>query len=93
MSQAAPSTDQLFKQLCLSLRNADPKLWDQFVQCFDVYTMEVLMALSAAPDTEILRMQGRAQQCRTLLNVFATCHQPPKRPQQPVAPTPGEWAP
>lgn len=88
MNSPAP-TETIFKQLCLSLRNADPKVWDQFVSCFDVYTIEVMNGLTSAPADEILRMQGRAQQCKALLRIFAECHLVKKPPQQPAPST--EW--
>lgn len=88
---AVPTVTQ-FKQLCLSLRNADPRVWEQFVNCFDAYTIEVMSQMTGAPSETILNMQGRAQQCKALLQVFATCHIPPKQPQQPTQ-APTQWAP
>lgn len=86
-------TETIFKQLCLSLRNAEPKVWDQFVSCFDVYTIEVMNGLTSAPADAILNMQGRAQQCKALLRIFSECHLPAKKPQQPVPASDNGWAP
>lgn len=90
--QSVP-TEQAFKQLCLRLRNADPIVWEQFVQCFDTFTIEVMSQMSAAPSDAILNLQGRAQQCRALLRIFAECHLPPKPRQAPVPPAhpSGDW--
>lgn len=83
MSHPSVPTETIFKELCLSLRNTDPKLWEQFVQCFDTYTIEVMSQMTGAPSDAILNMQGRAQQCKALLRIFAECHVKKQLPQQP----------
>lgn len=88
--QSVP-TEQAFKHLCTRLRNADPQVWEQFVQCFDTYTIEVMSQMSSAPSDAILNLQGRAQQCRALLRIFTECHLPPKPRQAPATPSIGEW--
>jgi hypothetical protein len=91
MQPTSVPTEQAFKQLCLRLRNADPKVWEQFLQCFDTYTIEVMSQMATAPSEAILNMQGRAQQCKALLRIFAECHIQ-KHPPQPQ-PAPTTWAP
>jgi hypothetical protein len=83
MTTANPTTANMLKAFALQLKNANPKAWDAFVECMDVYTTEVTIALTAAPATEILNMQGRSQQCLALLRIFRECSSPIFPPQQP----------
>lgn len=52
------------------LRNAAPEEWKKFVECFDAATLEVTVAVTKAEPAEILRLQGRAQAFRSLLQDF-----------------------
>ncbi|HEY5409787.1 MAG TPA: hypothetical protein VIJ94_03565 [Caulobacteraceae bacterium] len=61
------------QQFALQLKNANPQAWDAFVECMDVYAAEVTLAMTAAPQNEILNYQGRAQQCLALLRMFREC--------------------
>ena len=86
-AQRSPSTVDIMKQLLSRLRNADREAYDQFVECFDVYSIEITVAVTEAPQDHILNAQGRAQQCRALLRVFSECHLQRKQP------APGQQAP
>ena len=78
-------THDTLEAYCLRIRNHDPALWEAFVACFDIYSTEVTVAVTEAPQDMILNMQGRAQQCRALLRMFKECGH--KRPT-PTPPAP-----
>ena len=61
--------------ICLRLRNNAPEPWEQFVNHFEVYTLNVLNDLASADQTSVLNAQGQAQQCKALLRVFSECDQ------------------
>lgn len=85
MSDQKITTTQMMKQFALQLRNANPTAWEHFVDALDVYTAEVMSQMTAAPQTDILNMQGRAQQCLALLRTYRECvppSPPPPPPQQ-----------
>jgi hypothetical protein len=44
--------------------------FSQFIEDFERYTYEVTMNMTAAPASEILNMQGRSQQCQTILRAL-----------------------
>lgn len=52
------------------LKNAAPEEFAVFMKAFDYYTEDAMAAVTEAPAEEILKMQGRAQQCRGLLLVL-----------------------
>lgn len=53
------------------LRNADPLAFDEWVKAFSTYSQQVSAQLAFAPDVnELLKHQGRAQQCHSLLVTF-----------------------
>jgi len=57
-----------------ALQSAAPKEWEAFVECFDAYSTEVTVAVTAAEQNEILQKQGRAQAFLHLLKLFRNCH-------------------
>jgi len=65
----------------LRLRNASPSTvaFDQFVQAVKVVTDEAALALTRADPSEILIVQGRAQQCLSFYRVLSECNQEPTR--------------
>jgi hypothetical protein len=71
--------DDLSKYALL-LRNANPDAWEAFLKTFACYAQEVLENTSMAPADQVLRMQGRAQQCRALLQIFRDCASPSRKP-------------
>lgn len=80
------TTTQMMQQYMLRLKNSSPEGWDDFVQVFDVYATEVTVAVTQAPSEEILRMQGRAQQCLAILRIMRECDKvktPPAPQAQP----------
>jgi len=77
------STDVL-SHFALRLRNADPEGFEQFVETFAAYTNEITVAVTDAPQDQILNMQGRAKQCLAFLRLFRECHAL-KSPLQPPA--------
>jgi hypothetical protein len=76
----ALTPQQVLAQFACRLRNADPKSWEQFIECFDAYTTEVTVAVTRADANEILNLQGRAQAFLSLLDTFRNCqhHANPK---------------
>jgi hypothetical protein len=64
----------------LMLRNANPEAWDGFLRALDDYTNEALVALASTPADEVLRQQGRVQQCRAFLRIFKECDAPSRKP-------------
>ena len=44
--------------------------FSQFIQDFERYTHEVTEKIAFAPASEILNMQGRAQQCHAILQAL-----------------------
>jgi len=75
------STDVL-SHFALRLRNADPEGFEQFVETFAAYTNEITVAVTEAPQDQVLNMQGRARQCLAFLRLFRECHIP-ETPQPP----------
>jgi hypothetical protein len=77
---------ELFSQSALALKNASPEGFEHFVNLFAVYTGEVITAVTEADATNILGMQGRAQQCQALLRVFRECDKPKQTKPAPLSP-------
>ena len=80
------TNEHLFSDAALKLRNADPPGFERFVNLFAVYTEEVTVAVTEADATNILVMQGRAQQCRALLRVLQECDKPKQTKPAPLSP-------
>ena len=70
------STDVL-SHFALRLRNADPEGFERFVEAFDAYASEITVAVTEAPQDQVLNMQGRARQCLAFLRLFRECHKTP----------------
>ena len=77
------TTKEVFSEAALRLRNSDPHGFDHFVNLFAAYTDEVTVAVTEADATNVLVMQGRAQQCRALLRILKECDK-----TKPIKPTP-----
>lgn len=73
MTGQTVTTKQMMKEFALKLRNANPTAWENFVNTLDVYTAEVMQGMTSSPQSEILCMQGRAQQCLALLQIYREC--------------------
>lgn len=52
-------------------KNIDPKVYETFLRHLDRWTFDVTVAVTTAPAAEILQAQGRAQQARKFMQVFA----------------------
>lgn len=78
-----PSTATMLKEFARRLRSADPENFELFVAAFDAYALEVTVAVTEAPQDEILNMQGRAKQCRAILRMLQECHLQKSPPQAP----------
>lgn len=76
-----PRSTDVLSQFALRLRNADPESWERFIAAFDAYAGELTVAVTDAPQDQILHMQGRAKQCLALLRLFRECHIPRPTPQ------------
>ena len=77
---------QLFSDAALKLRNASPEGYEHFVNLFAVYTDEVVAAVTEADATNILVMQGRAQQCRALRRLLRECDKQKQTKPAPLSP-------
>jgi hypothetical protein len=53
-----------------SLRVAAPKEYEAFVEAFDAWATEVTVAVTTAPQDQVLQQQGRAQAYLHLLKMF-----------------------
>lgn len=69
---ALKTTDHIaeIKRIAGLYKNMDPKIYEQFLRHFDAWTFDVTVAVTEAPPTEILTLQGRAQQMRKVMQVF-----------------------
>lgn len=80
----APTSPAKLKQSMLFLRNAAPEEFVNFLKELESYVMEITVAVTDAPASDVLLLQGRAQQARALLRSLAECHlQPKPRPPTP----------
>ena len=77
---------KLLSDCFLALRNATPEGFEQCLKVFEEYTDEVTVAVTNADATNILVMQGRAQQCRALLRVLQECDTPKPTKPAPLSP-------
>lgn len=68
------------------LRGADPKAYESFITALDAYATEITVAVTDAPATEILNMQGRAKQTLIILALLKTPKAITPTQQQPAAP-------
>jgi hypothetical protein len=63
--------DQAFVQAIAMLARAAPQEWGQFLNQFENYGKQQAMACVQSPPLELNRMQGRAQQCASLQDLFS----------------------
>lgn len=75
----------LLKQDALCLRNANPEVFDHFLNHLVSYVAELTVAVTDASPDNILVMQGRAQQARKFQLIFVEGGYPPQ-PKQPKPP-------
>ncbi len=61
-----PRTEWNIQASLLRLRNNGGAAFDEFVKQFDHYMIDVITAMTAAPPSEILISQGRAQQMQKI---------------------------
>lgn len=62
--------DQAFVQAVATLQRAAPAEWREFLRHFEVYAQKEAMACVSSPPADLHRMQGRAQQCASLQDLF-----------------------
>jgi hypothetical protein len=60
----------------LRLKNLDPRAFDAFVADAEAHSATVTLAVTEAPQHEILVAQGRAQAWRSLVRTLKECHLP-----------------
>ena len=65
-----PDPILVLKQFGRDLQGSNPKAWDGFVSAFDVYCMDVTVAVSRAPTDVILEAKGRALQMQEVLKTL-----------------------
>jgi hypothetical protein len=63
-------------ECCHLLKNANPRVYERLLRLLDAWTDEVTVAVTEAPSTDILQLQGRAQQARKTLQVFVETREP-----------------
>lgn len=51
-------------------KNYDPRLYEQFLRTLDQSVFAVTVAVTEAPNDQILQAQGRAQMARKFMQVF-----------------------
>lgn len=73
------------KQYAHQLQTSAPQEWAAFVECFDAYATEVTVAVTTAPQHEVLQQQGRAQAYLHLLKMFRNPNPPPQPTNPPSA--------
>lgn len=61
----------------LRMRSEAPRTWDDFLLALDAYVLDVTVAVTDAPQDQVLLRQGYARNARELLRIFQTCHQQP----------------
>lgn len=69
------------KQITLfaeKFRNYDPVQYEQFLRMLDAYTFDVTIAVTEAATDQLLNLQGRAQQARKFMQLFADAREPNK---------------
>lgn len=75
----AATTDAL-RRCALFMRNADPRAYEAFVAELRTYVTSLTVAVTEAPQENILNAQGRAQMARQLLLIFNECEPKPQQP-------------
>ena len=58
------------------MRNTDPRIYDQFVKILEREVLQVTVAVTEAPPSEILVFQGRAQYARKIYQMFTDIRNP-----------------
>ncbi len=51
-------------------KNADPRVYEKFIQALDAYVTEITVAVTESPTDDILVAKGRAQQARKFFQLF-----------------------
>lgn len=62
------------------LHNAAPEQYEAVINSFTRYINEVILAMTEADQSNILVMQGRAQQCRAIHQILVESAQDEKKP-------------
>lgn len=63
-------TVDFVKHFAFALRNADPATYEQFITAFDAYATEITVAVTDAPPSDLLNLQGRAKQTLVILSAL-----------------------
>ena len=64
------NTPQIVAHYIQNMRVAAPREYEAFVAAFDAWATEVTVAVTTAPQHEVLQQQGRAQAYLHLLKMF-----------------------
>ena len=67
------------------IRVSAPREYEAFVEAFDAWATEVTVAVTTAPQDQVLQQQGRAQAFLHLLAMFRNPISPPKTTNPPSA--------
>ena len=65
-----PNTRQYVAHYLQGLRVGAPREYEAFVEAFDAWATEVTVAVTTAPQDQVLQQQGRAQAYLHLLQLF-----------------------
>jgi hypothetical protein len=79
----APPIQTVVAHYMQGMRVAAPREYEGFVEAFDAYATEVTVAVTTAPQHEVLQQQGKAQ---AFLHLLAMFRDPVKSPTQPATP-------
>ena len=65
----------------LRLKNVDPQAFQDFIGAMEVWTAELMVAMTLAPPDAIFLAQGQARAAKALLRILNECHlERPKKP-------------
>ena len=67
-------------EFALKFKNYDPHIYEQFIKVLNDYTHDVTVAVTQAPASDILVIQGRAQQMMKVLQLFSEVREPKQKP-------------
>lgn len=67
-------------EFALRLKNADPHIYDKFIEHVAAYVHDITVAVTEAPPSEILVAQGRAQNAMKFYRLLTEFRDPAAKP-------------
>lgn len=65
-----PADLRIIRAIAGRWKNSDPRMYEQFLRVLDQHVLDVTVAVTEAPSSEILQAQGRAQEARKIFQLF-----------------------